>query len=262
MDPAIDQIHAALDRLELTRAPGAHPTAVSLVGNKPNKLFLCTWKVLDTARVDTLTMFGSMDEEADAQDMGQNVKLHGRFHRLGMASGYVVTEAATVSDVYNWIYNWSEGACDCEITPVCDDDTAREVILKKEPEWKADYYRTMPEPLDGESMWAAEYSCYPGCKVELHQTLASLTKEADTGDSGACTPLGRWHDLGRGTGLVIASAKSEKDLYAWANNWAALCEVRFYAVLTDRQCRAIISGKPQFAAKLQAVQEKLGIANQ
>merc|ERR1711924_38950 len=53
-------------------------------------------------------------------------------------------EAANASDVLNWVYNWSEGSCDIDVTPVTDDDTTREVILKKEPEWKADYYRSMP----------------------------------------------------------------------------------------------------------------------
>merc|ERR1711904_423732 len=209
-----------------------------------NMLFLMKWKCLDAA---------------DAAEMGPNVKLHGRYHRLGNSGGWLVAEAANASDVLNWVYTWSEGACDIDVTPVTDDDTTREVILKKEPEWKADYYRSMPEPLEGESMFAAEYSFYPGCKVDGQQAFANLTKEADTGDSGACTPFGRWHDLGRGTGLVIASAKSEKDLHLWANNWAALCEVQWHAVVTDKGARAIISGKPQFAAKLKATQEKMGL---
>merc|ERR1711869_70842 len=74
-----------------------------------NMLFLMKWKCLDAARVDAFTLFGSMDEAADAAEMGPNVKLHGRYHRLGNSGGWLVAEAANASDVLNWVYNWSEG---------------------------------------------------------------------------------------------------------------------------------------------------------
>jgi len=223
-------------------------------------LFFGKWKILDMARVDCLTMFGAMNEDADAQDRGPNVTMHFRGSNMGNATGFFVAEAPLITDLYNFVFNWSEGACDCEITPICDDDTAREIILKKEPDWKTDYYVQMPEPNEGESMWVAEYQFCPGCKIEGHQALANLTKEADTADSGDCTPFGRWHDLGRGSGVVVASAKCEKDLYKWAYNWAPLCDVKFTPVTTDKQSRAIISGKDGFEAKLEATMKKMGKA--
>ena len=84
-----------------------------------------------------------------------------------------------------------------------------------------------------------------------------MTEEQDKGDSGNCRPLGRWHNLGQGTGMAVAAAKSEGDIYKWAFNWTEICDCQIVPVLTDSQARTIISGKPDFETKLKAVQESL-----
>jgi len=65
--------------------------------------------------------------------------------------------------------------------------------------------------------------------------------------------------LGTGTGIAVCGARSEADLFAWAFNWAAMCECKITPVLTDTQCRKIIAGKPDFEQKLEAVKAQMGV---
>ena len=86
--------------------------------------------------------------------------------------------------------------------------------------------------------------------MEGYKAFANLSEQEDKDDAGQCRPVGRWHDIGTGSGMAVAVAKSEADIYAWAFHWTAICECEIFPVLTDKQSRKIISGKPDFEAKL------------
>ena len=218
-------------------------------------LFYGTWKIMDTARVPCMTYFASMTPEDDEKE-SPGVELLGRWSVMSNASGGFVCRADKHTDVESWLYNWVPMA-DINITPICDDNVARRVILGKEPDFLVDYSHVNDEPEEGETLDMINYKFHSDKKKTGYNLFANLTEEQDKGDSGNCRPLGRWHNLGEGTGMAVAAAKSEGDIYKWAFNWTEICDCSIVPVLTDSQARKIISGKPDFETKLKAVQESM-----
>ena len=214
-------------------------------------LYLGTWKIMDPMRVSCMTYFGSMTEEDDQKEL-VNVELLGRWSDPNSASGTFICRAENYSDVAAWLYNWVPMAT-CNVKPICDDNTARAIILGETPSYSVDYSHVGDQPLEGETLYWIQYEFNSDKKVEGNKLFASLTQEQDEGDSGNCRPLGRWHDLGTGTGMAIAAARSEADIYKWAFNWAGMCNCKIVPVLTDAQSRSIIRSKADFDKKLQAV---------
>ena len=218
-------------------------------------LFLGTWKIMDSQKVPCMTYFGSMSK-ADDEAESPGVNLLGRWSDMNNATGTFVCEADDYTNIASWLYNWAPMAS-CDVKPICDDNTARRIILKKEPSYTVDYSHVGDEPFEGETLFAINYKFKSDSKVAGNQAFANLTEEQDNQDSGNCRPLGRWHDIANGTGFAIAAAKSEADVYAWAYNWAPLCDCTIRPCLTDTQCRKIISGKPNFQTNLAKVQESM-----
>lgn len=217
-------------------------------------LFLGTWKIMDHARVPCMTYFASMTPDDDkAESMG--VELLGRWSSVGSASGAFVCKAESHSDVASWLYNWAPMA-NIEIKPICDDNVARKIILKKNPDFFVNYSHVGDEPSEGETLYMINYKFHQDKKLDGMNAFANLTEQQDEGDAGNCRPLGRWHDLGEGSGMAIAAAKSEADLFAWAFNWTAICDCKVVPVLTDAQSRKIISSKPDFESKLNQVMKE------
>lgn len=213
---------------------------------------------MDSQRVPCMTYFGSMSKQDDEAEH-PGVVLHGRWSDAGTASGTFICESPDYTSVADWLYNWAPMA-NITLKPICDDNTAREILLGEKSSYTVSYDNVSDEPEEGETLFLINYSFYADKKLEGQKAFASLTQEQDTADAGECRPLGRWHDLGSGSGCAIAAAKSEKDLYKWANNWAALCECKVSPVLTDTQARKIITGKPDYGAKLAKVMADLAPA--
>lgn len=230
-------------------------------------LYYIKYKMKDDARSDTLTLFGSMNAEQDAADMGPDIKMLGRWHNMGDMTGYVIVSAPDNATLNKWVFNWTESACDCVLTPIVDDDTARTIILKGEAcGWKAGGYIPYGEkgyePEAGESIFAVEYVFAPGKKMEGYTAFGGLTKEMDDGDAGKVVKIGRWHNLGAGTGFGICKlpkGADESDLYKWAYNWTGMADIMIYPVNTDAGQRKIVSSKPGFDKKLEAVMKKMGM---
>ena len=218
-------------------------------------LFLGTWKIMYHARVPCMTYFASMTPEDDKAESA-GVELLGRWSLMGNASGAFVCRAEKHSDVASWLYNWVPMAT-IEIKPICDDNVARKIILKKNPDFMVDYSNVGDEPKDGETLYMINYKFHSDKKLEGMNTFASLTEEQDKGDAGPCRPLGRWHDLGQGCGMAIAAAKSEAVLFAWAVNWTGICDCTVVPVLTDQQSREVIRCKPDFQSKLDLVRKDM-----
>ena len=214
-------------------------------------LYLGTWKIMDPARVGCMTYFASMTPDDDKAE-SPGVELLGRWSVIGNASGSFVCRAEKHSDVASWLYNWVPMAT-IEIKPICDDNTARKIILKKEPDYQVDYSHVNDEPEEGETLYMINYKFHQKKKLDGYKIFANLTEEQDKGDAGNCRALGRWHDIGKGSGMAIAAAKSEADIYAWAFNWTSICDCDIVPVLTDKQSRVVISSKPDFSKKLEAV---------
>ena len=214
-------------------------------------LYVGTWKIMDSKRDQCMTYFGSMTPEDDKKETN-GVNVHGRWSNMGNGTGVVVFEANNYSDAASWLYNWVPMAS-IEVKPILDDNSAHEIILKKTPSYQVDYSHVGDEPADGETLFYIKYKFNKEIRLDGNNLFANLTEKQDQGDAGKCRPLGSWHDLGNGTGLAIAAAKSEVDIYRWAYNWAAMCECSIVPVLTDKQCRSIIRGKPDFDKKLTAL---------
>ena len=218
-------------------------------------LYLGTWEIMHSARVPCMTYFGSMTkEDDDAESVG--VEMLGRWGDLGAARGAVVCRAKNYEDVANWIYNWVPMAT-CKIKPICDDNVAREIILGRTPGYQVDYSHVGDEPLEGENLYMINYKFHESKKLDGYKAFANLSKEDDEKDAGNCRPLGRWHDIGTGSGMAIAASQSEADIYAWAFHWTEICECEIVPVLTDTQSRKLIKAKPDFESKLKMVKESM-----
>ena len=77
------------------------------------------------------------------------------------------------------------------------------------------------------------------------------------GDSGLCTSYGRWHVPSQGCGFAIASTPSAFDIYKWAYNWNALCDVEIIPVTRDEQTREVIKGGMGFQFKHNMLMEEM-----
>lgn len=212
-------------------------------------LFLINWKLLPGRRSATSTLYGSMNKEDDAKDMGDGVEQLGRWCDLGSARGWAVARAETAAHLQKWIFNWSEDACDCVLTPICDDEKTREILGADA--WKPAFEDPATEPGAGESVFVVEFAFTD--KVAGYEAFKALTPDSDKADAGACRPLGRWHNIGAGTGVVVCIADDEGAVHKWASNWAALCNCDIHPVLTDAQARGVIRSKAGYEHKLARV---------
>lgn len=220
--------------------------------------FFCEYTILDFARDDCMTFFGGMSAEDDKRDLGDNVTLLGRWSTVAEGRGYCVCKAGTAKDVTNWLYNWVKMAT-IKVYPILDDNQAREIILKVPPSYTVDYSRAGDEAAPGQSLYFIKYKFHNDKRMAGYQAFASLTEKEDKQDAGNNTCLGRWHNLGLGSGVAICSSESEVDLYKWAFNWASMCDCEIVPVVHDRECREVITSKPDFVQKHARLLEKMAI---
>lgn len=89
---------------------------------------------------------------------------------------------------------------------------------------------------------------HPG---KLHDGLAAfsqMTPEQDAADRGdRIKQIGRWHDLGRGRGVLICESDSAEAVSAWALNWNSIMDCDIAIVLDDAETRAL--GKQRASKK-------------
>ncbi len=219
-------------------------------------VFLLKYTINETSRSDCMTLFGGMTPEDDLKDTGSEIKLLGRWSTVGLSSGYCICESPNAKELHKWLLNWSTMA-KIECYPVVDDNKARKIILKREPDYLVDYSNVSNEAKEGESLYFIEYKFQPMKREQGFETFASMTKEEDEGDAGSNTCYGRWHNLGDGSGVAICSSKSEVDLYSWAFNWSGMCDCFVQPVVTDKDCRENIKSKPDFEQKHSSLMSKL-----
>ena len=87
--------------------------------------FMVKWVIPDgEARNETLKIFSDMTAEQDQELMGDSVTLIGRWHEPAEATGVAIFESDNAAAGMNYLLNWNQ-VCDCELTPVLDDEEAR-----------------------------------------------------------------------------------------------------------------------------------------
>ena len=181
-------------------------------------LFVMNWKIYAGNKDDVFTLYASMTPESDAKDAG-NCKILGRWSDAGTGSGFCIFTAPTGADVQAWVANWAPMA-DINVTPILDDDMAREVILGQKPTWlNAPNYCPAYEAADGETIYGIKYKFLTDKKMDGFKAFAGMTEEQSKAEPGPCKFIGRWHNLVNGSGFAVAASKTEIDMFKWGFAW-------------------------------------------
>lgn len=70
--------------------------------------------------------------------------------------------------------------------------------------------------------------------------FSKMTPEQDAADHGSKIKLiGRWHDLARGSGVLICESDSAEAVSNWCLNWNSILDVEVAPVLDDNETRAL-----------------------
>lgn len=86
--------------------------------------FMLTWRLHQEKRLDALKGFSAMTAEDDKADMGDNIRLIGRWHDLAGGTGVAIYESDDAVAMANWALNWTP-VLDAVVTPVLDDEETR-----------------------------------------------------------------------------------------------------------------------------------------
>jgi len=93
---------------------------------------MLTWRVHPDKRQTALDAFSQMTSDDDKKDLGNNIRLIGRWHDLSQFTGVAICESDDPQALANWALNWtSNGLLDIETTLVLDDEEARAVGRKR-----------------------------------------------------------------------------------------------------------------------------------
>jgi len=92
--------------------------------------FLMKWHVHQDKRHDVAKVFSQMTGDDDQKDMGDKIKIIGRYHDLAKFEGVVIFESDDAQAMASWALNWNN-VVDFEVSPVLDDDEVREIGKKK-----------------------------------------------------------------------------------------------------------------------------------
>jgi hypothetical protein len=88
--------------------------------------FMMNWRVHEDKRQEALKGFSQMTAEDDLADLGENVKLIGRWHDLVDFTGVAIFETDDPTALFNWALNWNP-ILDATVTPVLDDEETRQL---------------------------------------------------------------------------------------------------------------------------------------
>lgn len=86
--------------------------------------FMLTWRLHQEKRQEALKGFSAMTAADDAKDMGDKIKLIGRWHDLAAGTGVAIFESDDAVAMSNWALNWTP-VLDATVTPVLDDEETR-----------------------------------------------------------------------------------------------------------------------------------------
>ena len=92
--------------------------------------FMVTWRIHPDKRQAVFSAFAQMTADEDKKDMGDKVRLIGRWHDLSQFTGVAICESDDAQAVASWALNWNS-ALDVQTVVVLDDEEARAVGRKK-----------------------------------------------------------------------------------------------------------------------------------
>ena len=222
-------------------------------------LFYMHWTLHADKKAETMTYFASLKDEDHARDIGDKVKVYGRWHNLGNLTGHIIAESTSANDIINWAHNWSQESSEVELVPVMDHNKLKEMILGKVPQEVFSYDRTNYEPKDDETLYICKYQFRDiESRTKGYEIACSMSREDDVEANGtsALQHLGRWHVPSEGWGIFLAVAKDHNELFYWAKKWASLGDIQFIPVLTDKATAKIIRNKPGYDQKLAKMMAK------
>lgn len=82
---------------------------------------------------------------------------------------------------------------------------------------------------------------HPDKRVEAMTGFSKMTPADDDADTGPGVSLiGRWHNVGEGTGVAICESDSADAVYRWSLNWNSVLDITVEPVLNDEEARAVI----------------------
>lgn len=103
-----------------------HQTYLFTTKNKITMKFMLHWRLHQEKRKDVLKGFSSMTAADDANDLGDKIRMIGRWHDVTGGTGVVIVESDDATAISNWALNWNP-FMDITITPVLDDEETRAV---------------------------------------------------------------------------------------------------------------------------------------
>jgi hypothetical protein len=92
--------------------------------------FMLTWRIHPDKRQAALAAFAQMTADDDAKDMGNKIKLIGRWHDIGDGTGVAICESDDPQAMASWALNWNP-VLDLQAKVVLDDEEARAVGRQK-----------------------------------------------------------------------------------------------------------------------------------
>jgi len=212
-------------------------------------MFHCTYEILPEHRANCMAVFGAMTEDDFKRDAGE-CNIVGRWHSPGSASGSVLIEAPSSTAIGSHLQNWITMVT-IHATPVVDDNMARKIIFKGEkPSWQATYHKVGHEAPEGYSLYTIDFKIDFAQRSACYAALGAMTKEQHMAQEGHVIHMGRYHNIGMGTGICICAAKSEYDLQKWCYNWNSMADNSIQPVMSDKEWGDMIKSKPNFALDL------------
>ena len=91
---------------------------------------MVTWRVHPDKRQAVFNAFSQMTADDDKKDMGDKIKLIGRWHDLSQFTGVAICESDDAQAVASWALNWNN-VLDVKTVVVLDDEEARAVGRNK-----------------------------------------------------------------------------------------------------------------------------------
>ena len=92
--------------------------------------FMVTWRVHPEKREAVFNAFAQMSAEDDKKDLGDKIKLIGRWHDLAEFTGVAICESDDPQALTSWALNWNK-FLDIQTRVVLDDEEARALGMQK-----------------------------------------------------------------------------------------------------------------------------------
>ena len=85
---------------------------------------MISWSIPSANRVQCWNIFGNMTPVDDIKQMGDHIKMVGRWHYLSGDGGVCICETDNVSALNSFMLNWAP-ICDIKVSPMVDDAMSR-----------------------------------------------------------------------------------------------------------------------------------------